>query len=767
VVHRDIKPENILLQHGSALVADFGIALAVQQAGSGRMTQTGMSLGTPQYMSPEQAMGEKNIDARADVYALGAVTYEMLVGEPPFTGPSVQAIVAKVMSEAPKEVSAQRKTVPNNVSAAVSHALQKLPADRFTSAAAFAEALANPSFVGAATAAGVARGAAAERRGGTPWMRVAVGIALLAIGAAVGAVMMYRAPSPSQVVRFTMQLPAGQRLMGANRFDTPFVLSPGGTRIAYVAFDSGATQPTLHERALDQLTGSSLPGTYYAVNPFFSPDGLWIGFVNTRGEIFKVPTAGGPVSPIATDARVDAAPSWGDDHTILFTKFGGRLARVRDGGGAVEIVADSANSAGYAAPQILPGSRAALLTVCAFSGANCAGLEVLDLASKKLKMLVPQASRGWYLPSGHLVYGTSQGALFAAKFDLKTLALTSAPVSVLDGVGLGARAITRAVFSSSGTMAYASASSTALSEIVQVDRAGRETPLRPKPGTFELPRYSPDGGRLAMMGPDGKSAQQIWIHDRAAATTRQLTFDGESFRPAWSPDGARVAFSSTRDGKNRIWWAPADGSSPGEAAGEKLELTSAASISWTRDGSFLVWDGQIVGKKGAGEDDIFAVPVTGTDRSPRIVVATPSVDETGEVSPDGKWIAYVSSDGEKSQVYIQPFLAPGGRTLISAGRAQEPAWASNNELVFLNTENDSLTSARLEFGPIVKVTRTSLFSRQQYTMGSRSIRNYDVSRDGKSFVFVKPTVQSASAMPIVVINWIDEVKRLMNSAGIK
>ena len=146
VVHRDIKPENILIQHGSALVADFGIALAVQQAGGERMTQTGMSLGTPHYMSPEQAMGEKQLDARADIYALGAVTYEMLIGEPPFTGPSAQAIVAKVMTESPKELTAQRKSVPHNVAAAVATALEKLPADRFGSAAAFADALGSAGF---------------------------------------------------------------------------------------------------------------------------------------------------------------------------------------------------------------------------------------------------------------------------------------------------------------------------------------------------------------------------------------------------------------------------------------------------------------------------------------------------------------------------------------------------------------------------------------------------------------------------------------------
>jgi serine/threonine-protein kinase len=140
VIHRDIKPENVLLHDGAALVADFGIALAISTAGGSRMTETGMSLGTPHYMSPEQAMGEREITARSDVYALGVVTYEMLVGEPPFTGPTAQAIIAKVLTDEPRPPSGQRKTVPPAIEAAVLTALAKLPADRFGSAAEFAAA---------------------------------------------------------------------------------------------------------------------------------------------------------------------------------------------------------------------------------------------------------------------------------------------------------------------------------------------------------------------------------------------------------------------------------------------------------------------------------------------------------------------------------------------------------------------------------------------------------------------------------------------------
>src|SRR3954468_22841584 len=163
VIHRDIKPENILLHDGSAIVADFGIALAITHAGGARITQTGLSLGTPGYMSPEQAMGERTITARSDIYSLGAVTYEMLSGEPPFTGPTVQAVVARVMTEEPRPLTIQRRNAPANVPAAVSRALEKIPADRFASAHEFADALNNPSFMLSAKA-GAMTGESGSRR---------------------------------------------------------------------------------------------------------------------------------------------------------------------------------------------------------------------------------------------------------------------------------------------------------------------------------------------------------------------------------------------------------------------------------------------------------------------------------------------------------------------------------------------------------------------------------------------------------------------------
>jgi Tol biopolymer transport system component len=315
-------------------------------------------------------------------------------------------------------------------------------------------------------------------------------------------------------------------------------------------------------------------------------------------------------------------------------------------------------------------------------------------------------------------------------------------------------------------MAYVPGGVTTNGVVVQRDRTGHEEVIVAKPQPYFNIRLSPDGRRLVFNAPDAKLSPQVWIHDRVSVTTRQLTFEGTSVRPTWSPDGTRVAFSAQRGTQWHTWWAPADGSNPGERVTEGRDVSGATALSWSRDGKWIIVDGAPDDRKGAGGEDVFAIP-TAAPRTMQSAAASSFNEQTGEVSPDGKWIAYVSDDAGKYQVYIQPFLTPGGRTLISAGAATEPAWASSNELVYVNVEADSLTSARLEFGPTIKVTRTPLFDMRPYLHGGTSTRNYDVSWDGKSFILMKPLGAKAMVEPMVVLNWIEEVKRLMAAAGIK
>jgi serine/threonine-protein kinase len=765
VIHRDIKPENILLHEGRPMVADFGIALAVSAAAGGRMTETGLSLGTPHYMSPEQATAEKEISARSDVYSLASVLYEMLAGQPPHLGGSAQQIIMKIIAEPVEPVTRYRKAVPPHVAAAVAMALEKLPADRFESAAAFAAALTNPALSSAATARyAAAHGTPSAGRRLLPW---AGGAALGLVAASLGFLLLRSGEPPPDVVRFPFSLPTSQPLAVQGDEDAPFAISPDGSRIVYAAQDSGSAMMQLFIRRLDQLEGTPLQGTEDAIAPFFSPDGLWVGFATEEDEkLRKVPVNGGPPITLAEDV-VDqfASGSWGDDGHIVYTNANYMLARVPGTGGVPEelVNPDSAGNIAMFWPSVLPGSRAVLFNRC---GNTCGetDLALLDLATREITVVIPGASRGWYIDTGHLVYATPSGAVYAVAFDLKARTVTGSPVPVLDQVQAGRANGSRLAISRSGAMMYLPGTAVQGVQLVELDRTGRESILSAERGQFAHPRWSPTRDQVALTISTGDGGSQIWTYDVGSKTLSQLTREGSNYRPSWSPDGRMVAFFSTATANPDLYWIPADGSGPPERVADGEDTINGGTTFWTRDGKWIVFDG--LPDSTAQQEDILAVG-TGADRTRKAVVATSAQEETGAVSPDGRWIAHGSNEGGRWQVYVRPFMAPGGRWLISTGEAATPLWASNDELVYIDFASRSLMAARLEFTPTVRVvSRTPLFNWDPYIFEGQSSPAYDVSRDGQRFLALKsPRATRGTVAPIVVLHWFEDVKQRMAAQG--
>ncbi|MEO5825713.1 MAG: protein kinase, partial [Gemmatimonadales bacterium] len=634
VVHRDIKPENILLHDGRPMVADFGIALALSAAAGGRMTETGMSLGTPHYMSPEQATAEKEITARSDVYSLGSVLYEMLTGNPPHTGASAQQIIMKIVTEEAAPVTKLRKAVPPNVAAAVAQSLEKLPADRFASAKAFGEALVNQGFrhgtMMMAGFSGTERSGVSVGRRVLPWA-VAAGLAVVA--GVLGMILLRSQPPQADVVRFELHVPSNQRIGVTRANDAPFALSPDGTRIVYSGWDSTGQTLRLYVRSLDQIEASPLQGTEDGVAPFFSPDGKWIAFATEADQILKkVPVAGGPAIKLADDVQASSASgSWGDDNTIVYVSDNLFLSRV-SGGGGVSTRLNLRDSKGYLLwPSMLPGSKALLAQRCA---RNCSSkdLVVFDLATKESTVLVPGALRGWYLPTGQLVYATEDGAVFAVAFDLGKRVITGDPVPVLGDVRLGRNFAARlSVAADAGTMMYLEGFGATGVELVEVDRSGRSTPVRSVLGNFGTPRWSPTGDRIAMtvLAKDGI---QVWIYDTRSQTLAPLTRVGNNIRPSWSPEGDRLAFwTESRDtSRSVLSWMPADGSAPATPVSDSANTRGFSTTFWTRDGAWILFDG--IADDTASQEDIFAVS-TGDDRRRMPVVVTNADEQAGAVSP--------------------------------------------------------------------------------------------------------------------------------------
>jgi len=779
VIHRDIKPENILLHDGRPMVMDFGIALAVSAAAGGRMTETGLSLGTPHYMSPEQATADKQITARSDVYSLASVMYEMLSGEPPHTGGTAQAIIMKIIAERAQPVTELRQSVPPNVAAALARALEKLPADRFGSAAAFSAALSDPGFT-IAGVTGVDVPAATARLDRKRLTYLGIGAGLGIIVTALGFLFMRSAPPPAPVVRFPFTESSSHRLALQGDEDAPFAVSPDGRRIVYSAVDSGKSPQQglrLYIRSLDQLEGTPLQGTEDGIAPFFSPDGLWVGFATESDEkLKKVPVSGGPAITLAEDVGERfGGGTWGDDGYIVYTDQSEGLSRVPGTGGVPERllgagsgergVLDTLSSGRYYLfwPSALPGGGAVLAERCS-PGCGRTDLVVVDAATGSLEVVVPGATRGWYIETGHLLYGTVNGAIYAIPFDPVRRRTSGSPVPVLDQVLTGVASNPRMAISRAGVLLYSRAGlATTGVQVVEVDRSGRETVVIPEPGEFRHPRWSPTRDRIALTT-RRQDATQIWIHDVGSGTLSQLTSEGQNLRPTWSPDGSRVAFFSGRGSAADLYWMPADGSGPAERVVDGEDVVNASTTYWTRDGAWIVFDG--LADSSRTDEDVFAVG-TGTERTRQLVVGTPVDEETGAVSPDGRWMAYGSAEGGDFQVWVRPFLKPGGRWLVSTGPALNPLWSSNNELLYLDTVRDSLVSVRLDFTEGVRVTRrTSLFSWAPYSNG-RGSPDYDVSRDGQRILALRdPNAGLETAnQTVVVLNWFEEVKRRVSAQG--
>jgi len=748
VIHRDIKPENVLLHDGSALVADFGIALAVSSAGGTRMTETGMSLGTPHYMSPEQAMGEREITARSDVYALGAMTYEMLLGEPPFTGPTAQAIVAKVMTEKPASLASRRDTVPAEVEGAVLTALAKLPADRFGSAAEFAAALR-----GGGSGLTAARPLQPRAATSTP-LRIAVAVA--AVATIIAAVLALRAArqAPAPLTRLTLDLP-DLRVNHFNFTGAGFALAPDGSRIAYIAQPVAApSQLMVRERG--DLTPRLIPGTEGADGPFFSPDGRWIGY-SAGGKLYKVPVGGGP-PVVLTDAATEALSSgtWGSDGHILFMTPVYDLASVPAGGGPIKVLASASPKGGMGFPTELPGGEAVLLTECT---SNCASMAIIaiNLKTQARDTLVPNGTRAWYLRSGYLLVLMQDGTLVGGKFDPRRLRFTGPTAQLLTGVQLELGVIPELTVAEDGTLIYLAANQAGIGGgMARIDRRGNATILDPEwTARFSSLALSPDGRRLAVSLSSGPS-NALWMKQLDAGPLTRLSFDGTlNYRPAWRADGRSLSFTSDRDGASHLYQTRADGSSKPERLLPD-DTTQVDEAVWSRDGRWLVYRTGVA----AGFRDIYARQLSG-DTS-RITVAAGAFDEySPALSPDSRWIAYVSLESGREEVYVRPFpVTDRARWQVSTGGGNAPAWAHSGRELFYVDRADSLVAVNVSTAPDFQAgARRALFSTREFILLPFHA-SYNVAADDQHFIMSKRTEASAAEANrlTVVLNWFPELE---------
>lgn len=767
VVHRDIKPENILMNDGRPMVADFGIALAVSAAAGGRMTETGLSLGTPHYMSPEQATAEKEITARSDVYSVGSVLYEMLTGNPPFTGAVAQQIIMKIITVPAESVTVHRKSVPLHVADALAKSLEKLPADRFESAKAFAEALGNPLYRSGAVQASAMHTGGGAASVGSSWKFNRLAFTISALAAVFIGTTLWGWLKPGIVSRNSINLWQNQQIP-LDRVARGLAISPDGGTVVFVdGVGSNSTQLYVKER--DRLEVTALAGTAgVAGAPTFSPDGAWIAFVTGDGKVQKVPRLGGSAIAIADSADVvSPALAWLEDGTILFEDGHFDVKAVgQDGGIARHVLTntpgDSANrNMRYLAS--VPGVKAALVVACNVPD-NCATpeLRVLDLRSDQPKVtMLTQALNAWSLPGGIVAFVRKDGGVFAAPFDKSTLTFTQPPTPMMSGVRTSVNAADMVV-SANGTAIYVAGSSggsNLMVEPVWVTRAGAATPMD-SAWTMNIAQtvngdaiaLSPDGQRLALTVPrTGLYGNDIWIKqlDRTSGTVTKLTFEGNNINPRWTPDGQRVLYAG---GGRSLRSRRADGT--GAVDTLFMSLRGVYSVVLTPDSNTFVL-------RLNGPNDIALAHRGDTATVP--LVASPVFSENSPaLSPDGRWLAYSSNESGRFEVYVRPYPnVDAGPWQVSQAGGVSPHWSHTGRELFYENGAKALVAAAVVPGVTFTVgAQVTLFNTSGFA-GSPNFLYYDVAPDDQRFVFFrKPTDNGAVKVdPLVhIVNWGIEVR---------
>jgi serine/threonine-protein kinase len=794
IVHRDLKPANIKLRpDGTVKVLDFGLAKAADPAGVGSvvtsmsptittpaMTQAGVLLGTAAYMSPEQAKG-RAVDKRSDIWAFGAVVYEMLTGRRAFQGEDVADTLAAVLMKEPDWT-----TLPSHTPPAMVTTLQRcLVKDRRLRIRDIGDAM--MALGGTFETARESPATPAVVRQIPIWQRPIAIAAMLVVVASIAAVAGWRLtrqpPVPAPVVKFTIVPPANAPLAGGT--DPAVIISPDGREVVYTsnAPGSGDTSPGAYfiRRPLDEFSGTPLAitvpsqsGLRGGVNsPFFSPDGKWLGFLDSlTGQVLqRAPIDGGlPVTIANSPVRIRGA-TWDTDNQIVFAADSRGLFRVpADGGTAVAIAQPDTTKgeAGYRWPSFIPGRRAILFTITDLSTAQALEanqLAVLEVASGAVTRLGIQGMSPQYVSTGHLVYAGADGTLREVRFDLRSLKIVGNPVRLLENLDVKSTGAANFAVSETRSLVYANGAGSAQTRrtLEFVDTSGQRETLKIPPDFYVSPRLSPDGRRLAVGSLTESGGAAIWTYDLTGNTQgQQLTFKGHNRRPIWTPNGERITFASDRDGTWSLYWQPADG----HAEAERLTTAAEGEIqwpgSWSPEGT-LTFMTQYKGNVYT----ISALTRTAAGwKTEPLLAGAGRVYLAPEFSPDGKWLAYGSGPNFNAQdIYVEPFPRTGQVIRISRNGGYWPLWSRNTDRLFYRGISTSLgnrlRSVAIATKPSFRFSTESLLPIMGFNVVILS-RDYDITPDGKRLLMAFPIDRRSGDEGIinVVMNWNEELKRV-------
>ena len=753
VIHRDIKPENILLHDGSALVADFGIALAASTAGT-RMTETGMSLGTPQYMSPEQAMGEREITAASDVYALGCVAYELLTGDPPFSGSTAQAIVARVVTERPRSLITQRHTIPANVEQAVLTALEKLPADRFATAGEFAAALGNRGFT-SATPVTSARAVSLRPRTRDPIFLGMAIVTLLALGS-VPLVLRPR-PLPAVVPPISFILATTDSTRVIDDFPWPAAISPDGGTVVFSALPHGASgtlsSNQLYYLRTNQLDARPIPGTDGGNEPYFSPDGQWVGFENASGKELKV-RLDGSAPVVVAEAGAQNGADWTINNEIVLGEWGpfAGLSRVSAAGGTpvpLTRVDSASGERNHAWPLSSPNGKSVIFAIW-YGGLASSQLAIASVPDGRITKLGIRGIRPLAILDGYLVYVRADGSIMAVELDAGAKRVRGSPIPVHDPVTVtkGLNGNSQIYISRGGALVTSIGGSKG--HLAWVARGSTPTPVGTTAGSFTAVQLSPDGKRIAVVL-TSNGQNDVWIDDLSLGTSSRLTNLNAVSAVEWTPDGEDVLYLAAGEGGTTLWRQRAAG---GVAAEKLVDVPSpAGDVAMTPDGRSVLID--------AIPGDVWKLQRVALD-SPSVMhdyLAGRNNFHAARFSPDGRWVAMVSDESGADEVYLRSWPDPSSKIQVSNGGGEAPVWSADGQHLYY-LSGTALMAARLAPSPTM-----TLLGRDTVVAGfpGAPLPNqffsslYAPTRDDQRFLTV--ALDQNSYQLVISPNWITEFRR--------